>query len=145
FPNMTPEKGTWDAPHGKLGQKAKTPWSQTTIAAGVDQKPLAGKVVTVVGEIIDVSCYSSLGKHGGKHRDCGQKCLKNGQPIGLLTQDGGLYLLMEEEQHPRRDSQTNFRDEAIENMGNVVTVNGTASTVRGQRAIYVSGFVKGAA
>src|SRR5436305_499890 len=144
-PAMKVENGTYEAPMGKLGEKPAEPWSSTTVGASVDGKPLPGKTDTVVGEIIDFSCYLQVGKHGEKHRACGQKCLRNGQPIGLLTQDGGLYLLMEEEHHPRRDGQTSLRNEAIENMGNVVTANGTASTVRGQRALYVSGFVKGSA
>ena len=142
FPKMMPEKGTYDEPFGKLGEKHKTPWSQTTIAAAVDQKPLPGKVVSLVGEIIDLSCYTSLGKHGTKHRDCGQKCLRNGQPIGLLTKEGTLYLLMEEEHDPRRDGLTNFRQAAIENMAYIVEVSGTLSEVDGQRAFYVTGYVK---
>ena len=136
FPNMTPEKGTFDVPAGKMGAKGKGPWSQTTVAAGVDQKPLPGKQVTLVGEIVDYSCYLQLGKHGTKHRDCGQKCLKNGQPIGLLTKDGLLYLLMEEEHDQRRDGLTNFRKSAIDNMAYVMEVTGTLSEVEGQRALY---------
>ncbi len=142
FPKMTPEKGTFDAPAGKLGDKPATPWSQTTVAAGVDNKPLPGKVVTVVGEIVDYSCYLQLGKHGTKHRDCGQKCLRNGMPIGLVTQEGKLYLLMEEEHDQRRDGLTNFRQAAIEHMAYVMEVSGTMSEVDGQRALYVRGFVK---
>ncbi|HJZ57489.1 MAG TPA: hypothetical protein VKE74_21145 [Gemmataceae bacterium] len=141
-PQLTPEKGTFDAPAGKLGDKVDQPWSVTTVAASVDGKPLPGKVVTVVGEIVDYSCYLQVGKHGGKHRDCGQKCLRNGQPIGLLTKDGKLYLLMEEEHDPRRDGMTTFRAAAIENMAYVMEVTGTMSEVDGQRAIYVTGFVK---
>ena len=49
---------------------------------------------TVVGEIIDLSCYLQVGKHGDKHRDCGQKCVRNGQPVGLLTEDGAVYMLI---------------------------------------------------
>ena len=142
FPNMTPEKGTFEKPFGTFGEKPTKPWSQTTIAAAVDQKPLPGKIVTVVGEIIDLSCYTSLGKHGTKHRDCGQKCLRNGQPIGLLTKEGKLYLLMEEEHDPRRDGMTTFRQAAIDNMAYVMEITGTYSEVDGQRAIYVTGFVK---
>lgn len=141
-PQMTPEKGTFDAPFGKLGQKSKAPWSQTTVAAGVDQKPLPGKMVTLVGEIIDFSCYLQLGKHGAKHRDCGQKCLKNGAPIGLLTKDGAVYILMEEEHDPRRDGTTNFREAAIENMAYVMEITGTLSEVHGQKAVFVRGYVK---
>ena len=142
FPNMTPEKGSWDAPHGKLGQKATTAWSQTTVAAAVDGKPLKGTAVTLVGEIIDLSCYTSLGKHGAKHRDCGQKCAKNGEPIGLLTKDGKTYLLVAEEHDPRRDGLTTFRQAAIDNMANIMEVTGTLTEVEGQRTLHVRGFVK---
>ena len=142
FPEMTPEKGTFDKPHAKLGQKPDQPWSVTTVAAAVDGKPLPAKVITLVGEVVDYSCYLQVGKHGAKHRDCGQKCLRNGQPIGLLTKEGKLYLLMEEEHDPRRDGLTNFRQAAIDHMAHVMEVTGTFSEVDGQRALYVTGFVK---
>ncbi len=141
-PQFTPEKGTFEKPAGKLGEKPENTWSVTTVAAAVDGKPLPGKVTTLTGEIVDYSCYLQVGKHGAKHRDCGQKCLKNGQPIGLLTSDGKLYLLMEEEHDPRRDGLTNFRQVAIDNMANIMEVSGTLSEVEGQRALYVSGFIK---
>ncbi len=142
FPNMTPDKGTWDKPHGSLGEKAKTTWSTTTMAAGVDGKPLPGKTITVVGEIVDVSCYLQLGKHGTKHRDCGQKCIRNGMPVGLLQKDGTLYLLIDEEHDQRRDGLTAFRQAAVDNMAYIMEVNGTLSEVSGQKAIFVRGFVK---
>jgi hypothetical protein len=141
-PQFTPEKGSYDKPAGKLGESADTPWSVTTVAAAVNGKPLEGKVTTLVGEIVDYSCYLQVGKHGGKHRDCGQKCLRNGQPIGLLTKEGKLYLLMEEEHDPRRDGTTNFRQAAIEHMAYIMEVTGTLSEVDGQRAIYVHGYIK---
>jgi hypothetical protein len=141
-PSMMPEKGSYEKPHGKLGEATTTPWSETTIKAAVNGKPLPGKVVTLVGEIVDVSCYTSLGKHGTKHRDCGQKCVKNGQPIGLLTKDGKLYLLMEEEHDQRRDGLTNFRQAAVDNMAYIMEVSGTLSVVEGQRTVHVRGFVK---
>jgi hypothetical protein len=142
YPQMTPEKGTFDKPEGKVGQKTDQPWSVTTVAAAVDGKPLPGKVVTVVGEIVDMSCYLQVGKHGAKHRDCGQKCLRNGQPIGLLAKDGTLYWLMEEEHDPRRDGLTNFRQAAIDQMAYVMEVTGTLSEVSGQKAIFVTGYLK---
>jgi hypothetical protein len=141
-PQFTPEKGTFEQPAGKLGERPEQPWSVTTVAASVDGKPLKAEVTTLVGEIVDYSCYLQVGKHGGKHRDCGQKCLRNGQPIGLLTKEGKLYLLMEEEHDPRRDGLTNFRQAAIDHMAYVMEVTGTLSEVDGQRALYVTGFVK---
>jgi hypothetical protein len=141
-PQFTPEKGTFEKPAGKLGEKPDNTWSVTTVAAAVNGKPLPGKAVTLVGEIVDYSCYLQVGKHGAKHKDCGVKCLKNGQPIGLLTSDGKLYLLMEEEHDPRRDGLTTFRQAAIDNMANIMEVSGTLSEVEGQRAVYVMGFLK---
>lgn len=141
-PEMTPEKGTYAAPMGKIGDKPSSPWSSTTVAAAVDGKALPGKVVTVVGEIVDFSCYLQVGKHGEKHRSCGQKCIQNGEPIGLLAKDGTLYMLMAEEHDPRRDGLTkSFRAAAADHMAHVMEVTGTLSEVGGYKAIYVQGYV----
>src|SRR6476661_8561637 len=110
-PQMTPaaDGGTYKQPMGKLGEKSAAPWSATTLGASVDGKPNTGATKTVVGEIIDFSCYLQIGKHGDKHVDCAQKCFRNGQPIGLLADDGTMYMLMEEEHDPRRDGMGIFR------------------------------------
>ncbi len=142
LPDWKPEVGSYEQPHGTLGSKPSDAWTTTTIASSVDQKPLKGEIVTLKGEVIDYSCYLQLGKHGKKHESCGQKCLRNGQPIGLLARDGTIYLLMEEEHDPRRDSMTSFRDAALDHFSHVMEVSGTLSRVDGQRAIYVQGFVK---
>jgi hypothetical protein len=140
-PQMTPEGG-WDKAMGPLGEKPAEPWSATTMGASVEGKPVPGKPVTVTGEIIDLSCYLQVGKHGEKHKSCGQKCLNNGQPIGLLTKDGGIYMLMDEEHDPRRDGQTELRKAATDHFAHVMEVSGTETTVRGVHAIYVQGFLK---
>ncbi len=142
LPDWKAEKGTYEQPAGKMGEKPARPWTETTINSAVDKKPLPGKLTTVTGEIIDYSCYLQLGKHGEKHKACGQSCLRNGQPMGLLAKDGTIYLLMAEEHDLRRDGQTTFRDAAIENFAQIVQVTGTESSVNGQRAIYVQGYVK---
>lgn len=142
FPNMTPEKGAYGKPFGKLGDKPARPWSVTTVAAAIDGKPLKGQILTIEGEVLDISCYLQVGKHGEKHRDCGQKCLRNGQPIGLLTKNGDVYLLMEEEHDFRRDSMTNLREACIEHMARIMECTGTYSEVGGMKALYVQGFVK---
>lgn len=141
-PDMTPGAGTWDKPAATIGTKPTTPWTNTTVAAGVNQKPRPGKPVTVVGEVIDFSCYVQLGKHGDKHRACGQKCVQNGQPAGLLTREGTLYMLMPEEHDPRRDGGVDAKASASEHMGHIVEVNGTEANVGAYRAIYVQGLTK---
>ncbi|MCI0379956.1 MAG: hypothetical protein L0215_20435, partial [Gemmataceae bacterium] len=88
FPDWSkPTKGSYEEPAGAIGKKVneKQPWSVTTVASSIDGKPVKGKAMSVVGEILDLSCYLQVGKHGDKHRECGQKCVENGQPVGLLA------------------------------------------------------------
>ena len=143
-PEMTvgADAGSYEKPAGTMGEKPAEPWTSTTVAAGVDKKPQPGRPVTVVGEIVDFSCYLQLGKHGEKHVACGKKCLAAGQPIGLLAKDGSVYMLMAEEHDPRRDGQTEgFRKAAIDHFGQIMEVTGTEAAVGGYRAIYVQGYV----
>jgi hypothetical protein len=141
-PDMAPGAGTWDKPMASLGTKSAEPWTQTTVAAGVDNKPQPGRTVTLVGEVVDFSCYLQLGKHGEKHRSCGQKCVANNQPVGLLTQSGSLYMLMPEEHDPRRDGGVDAKASASDHMGHIVSVTGTEATVGGYHALYVQGLTK---
>lgn len=145
FPDFSkPTKGSYKEPASEVGKKtaADAPWSVTTISSSIMGKPVEGKTTTVVGEIIDLSCYLQVGKHGDKHRECGQKCVRNGQPVGLLTEDGSVYMLIDEEHDPRREGQTEFRKQAVELMAHVVTVHGTLTEVDGHKALYVQGSVK---
>lgn len=143
FPDWSkPTKGTYDAPAETIGKKSKKEWSVTTVTSSIEGKTVPGKQVSVVGEIIDLSCYLQVGKHGDKHRDCGQKCIRNGQPVGLLTEKGDVFLLIDEEHDPRRDGLTTFRQKAVDAMAYIVTINGTQTEVGGQKAIFVQGFVK---
>jgi hypothetical protein len=140
-PQMNPDFSA--PPMGKLGEKPAEPWSATTLGASVDGKPNANPAIkTVVGEIVDFSCYLQVGKHGDKHRDCAQKCFRNGQPIGLLTSDGTVYMLMEEEHDPRRDGLGVFRQAAIDHASHVMEVTGTEWSLDGYHALYVQGFLK---
>lgn len=58
-----------------------------------EHKAEAGKTMTVQGEIVDMGCYLSHGAKGKDHQSCALKCVANGMPMGLLTEDGSLYLL----------------------------------------------------
>ncbi len=142
-PQMAVEKGTYKEPMGKIGEKPAQPWSATTLGAAVDGKPNHGATIkTVTGEIVDFSCYLQIGKHGEKHRACAQKCFTAGQPIGLLTENGTLYMLMEEEHDPRRDGMGTFRQAATDHASHIMEVTGTAWSLNGYNALYVTGFLK---
>lgn len=61
--------------------------------------PRAGRAqdaVTVQGEVIDLSCYLAKGSRGAAHKSCAQMCAKRGLPLGVLTDGGELYLLLDD-------------------------------------------------
>ena len=145
FPEWSgPTAGSYSEPAADLGKTVTEarPWSVETVASAIQGQPLPATPITMVGEVIDLSCYLQVGKHGDKHKDCGQKCAQVGQPIGLLAEDGAVYMLIDEEHNSRRDGLTDFRKQAISHMADVVRVNGTYSMVEGQKAIYVQGYLK---
>jgi hypothetical protein len=144
-PQMKPTAGQWGSPAHRVGEKPKTTWSTTTVNAAVNNKPLGGKLVTKVGEIIDISCYNQLGKHGASHAGCAKACILNGQPMGLLEEDGTVYLIIPEEHDPRKEGKTALREVLIHHVSQIVELTATLTRVPakgGMRTLYVHGFVK---
>ena len=74
-----------------------------------------------------------VGKHGDKHRDCGQKCVKDGQPVGLLTEDSSCMLIDEGTIPPRQPYR--IRKQAVDLMARVVTIHGTFTEVGSQSGL----------
>ena len=59
-------------------------------------------IVTVRGEVLDLSCYLGHGAKGKKHQKCAKSCLvEKHVPAGLLTKDGDVYLLVEDHKHEK--------------------------------------------
>jgi hypothetical protein len=71
------------------------------IVSAVRVAPAAAQEqVTVSGEVVDLSCYLAKGSKGNRHKACAQMCAKKGLPIGLLTDSGDTYLLLEDHDDP---------------------------------------------
>ena len=87
---------------------------------------------TLTGEIIDLACYvpHPATSHGNGHRKCADTCLKKGMPMGLLTEDKQVFLLLEDHTNPKPYGQ--LKEKAAE----TVTVEGTKASQGG-----VQGFV----
>jgi hypothetical protein len=124
-----------------LGKAETAKWTATTLEAATaeaNKKVLeSGKVATVTGEVVDVSCYLQLGKRGEAHIGCGSKCIANGQPIGLLDAEDNLYIVMAEEHHPRRDGQVELKTVLGPMLAKTVTLTGMMTQMKGYRALFV--------
>ena len=124
-----------------LGTPDSVHWSSSTweaATAEAHKKMLAsGKARKVTGEVVDVSCYLQLGKRGPAHVECGSKCIRNGQPIGILDADDQLHILFAEEHHPRRDGMTDLAAVFLPLLSKTVTVNGMETEAGGFHALFV--------
>jgi hypothetical protein len=85
------------------------------------------------GEVLDLACYIAGDAHGADHAGCAKSCVKNGQPMGLLTDDGTVVLLA-----------ANHKDgapyEALKDMaGGKAVVMGTLSEKDGMKVVTVTG------
>lgn len=58
-----------------------------------DEKSKA-KTETIKGEIVDLMCYLDHDAKGEKHAACAEKCIKSGGPVGLLTKERGVFLVV---------------------------------------------------
>lgn len=124
-----------------LPQTPKPAWSATTLEAAATDANKAilktGKAITLTGEVLDLSCYIQLGKRGDGHKACGAKCVTNGAPVGLITKDNKVYLLIPEQHHPRRDGKLAFAKEYAAKMGTTITVSGMLSENGGIPTVFV--------
>jgi hypothetical protein len=94
------------------------------------------KAVTVQGEIVDLACYMAKGSRGASHKACAQLCAKRGVPIGVLTDTGELFLLLDD--HNNSDPY----EAAKKLAGERAEVNGREISKQGVASIVV-GAVKG--
>jgi hypothetical protein len=67
----------------------------TAFTAQAEEEHKHGEQVattTIQGEVVDVFCYVGHGAKGSGHANCAKKCIEAGLPVGILTDDGKLYL-----------------------------------------------------
>ena len=88
---------------------------------------------TWTGEIVDLACYVAQGAKGPDHAGCAKSCVKSGQPMGLLTDDGTLVLLAQHHKDP-----TPY--EALKEMaGEMAQVTGELAERDGMKVVTVTG------
>lgn len=88
--------------------------------------------VILQGEIIDMACYMAKGSRGASHKACAQMCAKKGVPIGVLTDGGEVYLLLDDHNNPDPyDSAKKLAGERAEVSGKKFSKQGVNSIVVG--------------
>jgi hypothetical protein len=70
---------------------------------------------TVTGEIVDMMCYVDHNSTGEKHAGCAAKCIKDGGPVGILS-EGKAYLVVGDHKP--------MNDELAEYAGKTITLKG---------------------
>lgn len=78
---------------------------------------------TVTGEVVDLMCYLDHGAKGEKHAGCAETCIKSGGPVGLLTKDVRLYIIIGDHK-PINDQLASHAAKTITVKGKVVERNG---------------------
>jgi len=87
---------------------------------------------SVTGEVVDMGCYLAHEAHGEKHVACGTKCVAGGMPMGLLTADGGLYLITLN--HDNADPYNKLKGM----VGKTVTLTGSVNERGGMKGLDVT-------
>lgn len=100
-------------------------------AAGSHVDP-SGKSVTVSGEMLDMACYMAHEGKGKKHAKCAGACVTGGAPLGLLTKEGKVYLLVGD----HANEKPYLEAKAL--AGGNATITGAAFTRGGLAAIVVA-------
>ncbi len=85
------------------------------------------------GEVVDLACYVANGAKGVDHEGCAKSCVKAGQPMGLLTDDGTLVLLS-------ADHKDGTAYEALKDLaGEKADVMGSLAEKDGMKVVTVTG------
>ncbi len=85
------------------------PWKHSQAAA-------AAQRITVTGEIMDTWCYvsgvmgSAEATLGSAHHTCAIWCAAGGIPVGLLADDGQVYMVLQLEGQGTADGSPTFLD-----------------------------------
>ena len=100
-----------------------------TIAAPFAQPK--GERLTVTGEVVEMWCYLEAGDRGAAKKACATACAKAGNPIALVDDKGGLYLLAGLKSHQPA------HELLLDKMSERVTVTGTLVRSRNARMVYI--------
>lgn len=91
---------------------------------------------TIAGEVVDLECLLKNESHGESHAACARECLARGEPVGLLTPNKQVFLLLADAEQ---------RKTLIASAAREVSVEGAIFRKGGVQSIAVRSVKAGAA
>jgi len=109
----------------------------TLALAAVHLEAAPGTKETVMGEVIDVAGYAMRDSRGEEAAEAGRFRADNGFPVGILTDDGEVYIAVYKNPAPA-SSLANANKILRELMGKQVVVRGLVYRVQGVNVVQIS-------
>ena len=103
-------------------------------SAQAESATKSGELVQIKGEVLDLTCYVDSGARGEKHASCAKKCIEDGFPVGIKTEDGTVYTVVGELRP--------LNKELAEHAGKVVTLKGKVASRSGLNMLHNAEVVK---
>jgi hypothetical protein len=94
------------------------------VAFADEAKKEEAKPVTLTGEVIDLYCYMGHKGQGAEHAKCATACITKGMPVGYLTSDGTLYVIVGKDHAPANADVAAFAGKQSTITGKVMENNG---------------------
>jgi len=107
------------AAHGASDAATTRTTSRSTTRAPAKKK----EPPTIIrGEVVELSCYLADSKRKGtEHAECARAGISAGNPVGILTMDGRLYLALAKEGRSVNDLMAPFAAKYVKVSGKKVT------------------------
>ena len=95
-----------------------------------------GQKATIMGEVIEIAGYAMKDARGEKDAEAGQFRAEKGFPVGILTEDGEVYVAVYKNPAPASGLETG-NDVLIDLMGKEVVVRGTVYEAQGVKVVQI--------
>jgi hypothetical protein len=95
-----------------------------------------GQKSTIMGEVIDIAGYAMKDARGEKDAEAGRFRAEKGFPVGILTEDGEVYVAVYKNPAPASGLETG-NDILIDLMGKETVVRGTVYEAQGVKVIQI--------
>lgn len=97
----------------------------------------AGEKTTITGEVIDIVGFAQNGARGEEHAEAGRYHAEKGFPVGILTEDGEVYVAVYRDPAPASPMET-ANEQLAPLMGKEVVAQGVVSEASGVKIIELA-------